>query len=423
MLQNPPQEKPWVSWLVVSIWSLFIFSTIPLARMIQKFVSEQWGRELFTYAVLATIAVALLAAIYTVARYRPAIRGSRFFWLIATAAIFAGYTIQLGKRSPEEAIHFIQYGVLGILVFRALAAGHHDITVYFSAAVICGIIGTVDEIIQWLVPQRYWGLRDVWYNFFSAAMVQVAIAKGLKPTYIAGRPNLSNLRFLCRLLAAAAALIGVCLINTPARIAWYAERIPGLGYLKVNESVMAEYGYRYNDPDIGIFHSRLSPDKLRNADLERATEAAALLNIYRDRSDYKDFLNTYTPVNDPFLHEARVHLFSRDTNFSRAMELGQNSDYYGLLLTTAYRENQIMEKYFPNTLRASDYIWHSGKLVLAEKHLLQNKVFKSWVSRHLITSVTEAQVGSFFALLVLGLVLLNRYLKRYENPSIGFAEK
>jgi len=417
MLQNPPQEKPWVSWLVVSVWSLFIILTIPLARTLQKFVSEQWGRELFTYAVLAAIAVALLAAIYYVVRYRPSIAGSRFIWLLAVAAIFTGYTIQLGKRSPEEAIHFIQYGVLGLLVYRALAVQRHDVTIYFSAAVLCGIIGTIDEIIQWLVPQRYWGLSDVWFNFFAAAMVQIAIAKGLKPTYIAGRPSVRNLRFLCRLLAAAAAVIGVCLINTPARIAWYAERIPGLGYLKENESVMAEYGYRYDDPDIGIFHSRLAPDELRDADLERATEAAAILNNYRDRTDYKYFLNKYTPVNDPFLHEARVHLFSRDTNFSNAMEIGQNSDWYGLLLTTAYRENQIMEKYFPNTLRTSDYVWQSDKLVRARKHLLQDKVFKSWVSRHLITSVTEAQVGAFFAVLVLGLALLDRYLKRYENPS------
>lgn len=292
-----------MSWLVVSIWSLFIFLTIPLARTIGKFVSEQWGKELFTYVVLAAIAVALAAAVYYVVRYRPAASGGRFFWLIVAAAIFAGYTIQLGKRSPEEAIHFIQYGVLGILVYRALAIQQHDITIYFSAAVICGIIGT--------------------------------------------------------------------------------------------------------------FRSRLSPDELRNADLERATEAAAILNIYRDRSGYKDFLSIYTPVNDPFLHEARVHLFSRDTNLSRAIEIGQNSDYYALLLTTAYRENQIMEKYFPNTLRSSDYVWHPGKLATAEKYLLQDKFFKSWVSRHLITSVTEAQVGLFFALLVLGLVLLSWYLKKY----------
>lgn len=417
MLQNPPQERPWVSWLVVSIWSLFILLTIPLARTIQKFVAEQWGSGLFAYVVLASIAVSLIAAIYYIVRFRPALSGGRYIWLIAVAAIFTGYTIQLGKKSPEEAIHFIQYGVLGILVYRALAVHHHDITIYFSAAVICGIIGTIDEVIQWLVPRRLWDLRDVWINFFSAALVQVAIAKGFKPTYIASRPNLSNLRFLCRLLAVAATVIGLCQINTPARIAWYAEHIPGLGYLKNNESVMSEYGYRYNDPDIGIFRSRLSPVELRNADLERTTEAAAILNIYRDRSSYKDFLSIYSPVNDPFLHEARVHLFSRDANFSRAMEIGEKSEIYAIILTTAYRENQIMEKYFPNTLRASDYVWPSDKLALAEKNLLKNKVFNSWVSRHLITSFTEAQIGSFFALLVLGLVLLNRYLKKYENAS------
>ncbi|CAB5079197.1 hypothetical protein D3OALGA1CA_4367 [Olavius algarvensis associated proteobacterium Delta 3] len=417
MLHSIPQEKPWVAWLVVAVWSFSIFLTIPLARRIREFVSEQWGRELFTYAVLATIAVAFTTAVYYVARYRPSASRKRLLWLAASAAIFTAYTIYLGKRSPEEAIHFIQYGVLGILVYRALSIKRHDFTIYISAAVICGIIGTVDEFIQWLIPQRFWDFRDIWINFFAAALVQVAIAKGLEPTYIAGRPSVGNLRFLCRLLAVAAAMIGASLINTPFRVAWYADRIPGLEYLKKNESIMVEYAYRHDDPDIGMFYSRFLPNELQKTDLERGTEAAAILNMYRDRSSYSKFLKIYTSAIDPFLHEARVHLFSRDANFSRAMEIGPNSDGYAWALTKAFRENQIMEKYFPNTLHASAYVWNADQLAFAERHLRHDKVFKSWVSRHLITSFTDAQAASVFVLLVLGLVLLNQLLKKYESPS------
>jgi len=416
VLQNPPQGKPQVAWLVVVSWSMVIFATIPLARRIGEFVAWQWGKQVFTYTVLAAIAVALAAAVFYVARHRSVVAGS-LIWLVAAAAVFVAYTVQLGKKSPEEAIHFVQYGVLGVLVFRALAFQRHDVSIYFSAAVICGVIGTVDEIIQWLVPQRHWDLRDVWINFFAAALVQVVIVKGLKPTYIAMRPGAGSIRFLCRLLATAAALMGVCMLNTPARIAWYAERIPGLGYLKHNESVMAEYGYRYEDPDIGVFHSRLSPDALQQADRQRAAEAAGILNIYRGRSGYKDFLGIYTPVSDPFLHEARVHLFSRDANFSWAMEGGENSDRYSLMLNTAYRENQIVERYFPNTLRASDYSWSADQLEVAKKNMLPDKAFSSWVSRHLITRFTEFQIGTFFALLTLAFLLLDFYLKRYQVRS------
>ena len=44
MLQGPPKEKQWVSWLFVIIWSLIIFVTIPVARAIQNFVAQQWSR-------------------------------------------------------------------------------------------------------------------------------------------------------------------------------------------------------------------------------------------------------------------------------------------------------------------------------------------------------------------------------------------
>jgi hypothetical protein len=415
MLQSLPQEKQWVSWLYVIIWSLIIFVTIPLARAIQRFVYQQWSREVFTYVVLAVIVIALVAAIQYIIRHRPTSRSS-YFWLLAVAAIFVGYTIELGKKSPEEAIHFIQYGVLGILVYRALIHRIHDVSIYFAAAIICGIIGTIDEVIQWLTPKRFWGFRDIWINFFAAFLVQIAIAKGLKPQFIANRLSRINLLFLCRLAIVATALIGACLMNTPDRIAWYAERIPWLGFLRENESVMAEYGYLYNDPDIGIFRSRLSPDELKIADLKRATKAAAILNIYRDRPGYQEFLSIYTPVTDPFLHEARVHLFSRDANFLIATEYEGNSEIFARHLTTAYRENQIMEKYFPHTQSHSDYVWSPHELNLSRKHLLRNKVFESWVSRHLITSMSEVQIGSFFLLLVLGLSLLYWYLTKY-NPQ------
>jgi len=414
---KPTSEKPWVAWSVVVIWSLFVFLTIPFARTIRNFVSENWGRDLFTYSVLVVIAVALVASAFYVIRYRVSAPKSHLLWLTTTAIFFTAYTIYLGKRSPEESIHFIQYGVLGILVFRALSIKYRDITIYFSASIIGGMIGIIDELIQWLIPERFWDFRDVWINFFAAALVQVAISKGLRPAYISNRPSIQNIRFLCRLLAAAAAMIGVSLLNTPERVAWYAERIPGLEYLKNNESIMVEYAYQHHDPEIGIFFSRFPLNDLRKTDLARGKEAAAVLNMYPDRASYKDFLKIYTSAVDPFLHEARVHLYSRDANFSVALNIGPTSDGYEWALTKAYRENQILEKYFSNTLQSSIYVWPPEKFTLTEQYLQQEKVFRSWVSRHLITSVTDIQVATFFVLLVVGLVLSDLYLKRRGRLS------
>lgn len=419
MLQGPPQEKQWVSWLYVVIWSLIIFVTIPFARALQSFVSQQWGREAFTYVVTAAIFVAFLSAVAHMRRNQPATRGS-FFWLLLVAAIFFGYTIKIGKKCPEETIHFIQYGVLGILVYRALAHRLHDVSIYIAAAIICGIIGTVDEVIQWLTPKRFWGLGDIWINFCAASLVQLSIAKGLKPRFIAGWRSRSNLRFLCRLTLSAAALFGASLMNTPDRIAWYAEQIPWLTFLKENESVMIEYGYLYDDPDIGIFRSRLSPAELKKSDRERATEAAEILCRFQDQTTYRLFLKNYSPVVDPFVHEAGVHLFTRDRNFAKSTKYRDNPEEYAKYLTGAFRENQIMEKYFTNTLQHSNYVWSADKINLARDNLVRDKIYESWVSRSLVTRVSEAQVGYFFAMLILWLSLLHWYLGKHKSTRFSF---
>ena len=137
---------------------------------------ENWERWLALAYVGARLP--LLAMYWRVRRSIPSTRRVtdhflRFFgvsaglWLLSVAAVSLGYTLELGEKSPEEALHFIQYGVLGVLVYRALAHRRHDTSIYIAAALICGILGIIDEVIQWLTPRRYWSLRDIWINFFG----------------------------------------------------------------------------------------------------------------------------------------------------------------------------------------------------------------------------------------------------------------
>ena len=420
MIKIPPQEKQWLSWLYVVVWTLIIFMTIPLARAIQQFVYQEWSRDLFTYVVLALTLMGFLAAVNYIRQFRSASR-SNIIWLAAVTGIFIVYTIQLGKMNPEEAIHFVQYGVLGILVYRALAHRLHDSSIYLVAAVICGIIGLLDEFTQWLTPGRFWGLRDIWMNFFSAAVVQIAIAKGLKPKFINGRPGPTNLLFLIRLMIAAVAIMGANMLLTPPRIAGLANWISWLEFLSRNEGVMLEYGYLYEVPEIGVFRSRFAPEDLKKTDLVRGVEAAEILDRFPDKSSYRPFLKIYTPITDPFVHEARVHLFRRDAYFTAADKYKAEPQNYAERLTVAYRENQILERYFPETLKNSDHLWRDEKKALTRSHLLDDKLYDSRVSQNLITQVSEGQVACLFIIIILGLILLHRHIGKklkIENSEI-----
>ena len=126
MFNHPPREKEWVSWLWVAIGSLVIFLTIPIARTLQEFVREHWGDETFLYGVGAVIILAAVAAIlYSVRGLAPT---SSFVWLTLISIIFIGYTIKL-RAAPSEALHFLEYGVLSLLIYRALTHQVQDVSV------------------------------------------------------------------------------------------------------------------------------------------------------------------------------------------------------------------------------------------------------------------------------------------------------
>ena len=386
MFERSPTEREWVSWLMMVLWSLLIFATIPVARAIEAVVADAWGQQFFLYAVL--IAIAAAAGVTFRHLYRlGSISPMRWALLAGVAVLFAAYTFTL-RHNAVEAIHFVEYGVLGVLAYRALTHRMRDAGIYLAAALLGGIVGIMDEAIQWATPGRIWDLMDIWRNFFATALVLVGIAGGIRPPLIVGPPTPASVRRICRIAALAVLLLGASLLNVPTRIEWYSDRVPGLGFLRESSGVMLEYGHLYVDPEIGRFRSRFAPDALRRIDAERGAEAGRILARFPEDA-YKDFLARNTPITDPFTHEARVHLFVRDRWLTTAEWHLDDEDWYRYDLTVGYRENRILEKYFPTTLR------HSGSTLapersayLAAKQFPEQR-YESRVSKDVVTRVGE----------------------------------
>ncbi len=408
MFDKPPREKEWISWSYVFFWTLVIFLTIPVARHIQGHIEAMWGREAFTVIALGAIIIGSIRAVTYLSREGIKSIGN-YTWLLLTTAIFIGYTFHLSK-APEEALHFVEYGVLGLLIFRALSHKIRDYSIYFSASVIGALIGTLDETVQWLIPQRYWDYRDIWLNFLAVSLIQVSIAKGLKPSIINESPSPKSLRLLSRLAIVLLLLITTSLINTPARVAWYAERIQPLEFLKYNPSTMNEYGWLYVDSEIGKFRSRFAPETLRQLDAEHSEVFARTLDQYRDNRKYKEFLQIFTPSTHPFLHEARVHLFRRDRYLRKAQRPKEDEKLVREYLDVVYRENRIMEKYYTQTLSRSSYKLAPETLTLLRRSSQQDVNYDSPVSDHLVTVLSEWQLILGLLSVIFGLTLVNRYV-------------
>jgi len=410
VFDRPPREPEWLSWLFVVAWSAMIYATIPFTRLLTNYVGDTWGREAFTYGVIAVIALAALLALVGLLR-RPRTSPGGLLWLLAIAAVLIGLTLRLGATSPEEALHFVQYGPLGLLLFRAYAHRIRDVSIYAAVAITGGIVGTVDEVIQWATPARYFGLHDVGLNFLAVLLVQVAVAAGVRPAIVSGWPDGAGLRRLCYLGALAVALLGLCLQNTPDRVAWYTARLPLVATVFAGANDMIEYGYRHEDPDFGIFRSRLTTEALRRTDSARAADVAAVLDRYQEREAYADFLDTYPAWRDAFLHEARVHLFRRDA-YLRYADEAEDATSRDERLAVAYWENRILEKYFGRVLAASAYLWPAEVRADAGRAAAVGGRYDSAVSRALITRTNRRQMLWLSVGLCLGLVLLGFALGR-----------
>ena len=399
MLREPPREREGASWAIVGAWSLLVFITIPLANAIQERIDREIGGGFFLAVVLAAIALGALAGLRGIAREGGAAGPPRALWLVAIATVLAAYTWSL-RGSPAEAVHFVEYGVLGLLLYRAFLHRVRDASIYVDAALMAALVGTLDEAIQWLTPGRTWALRDVWLNFSGAALTLAALAIGVRPRLVTERTGRAGVRRIVAIAAVLAAVVTLSLLNTPPRIAWYSANVPGLGFTRNATGVMLEYGHRYDAPDTGVFRSRFAPAELAALDNARGAEAGAILAAYATDERYDEFLARYTPVTDPFVHEARVHLFRRDRILDLADDRPGDEEWYRWHVSTAHRENAILERWFPRTLAAAGAALPAEVRARLARDQDPGFALPSRVSADLVTELSEAQVlGGMLALL------------------------
>ena len=394
-------------WLPALLWVAVIYTTIPFVRRLRELFVARWPAELIGYAVMAVVVVGAGAAIVALRRRKNRLHFADVAWLLGVAAVLVVWTHHL-MGQPEEAIHFLEYGVLGALLYRALRTQIPDATVFIAAALIGAMVGTVDEIIQWVVPDRFWDFRDIVLNAGAGVLAQVAIWRLVpKPETPVGR---RSLRPLCRLAAAQVLLLTLCLAATPQRIARLVPHLPGLANAASGTDATCEYGHRHALDDLTEYRSRLELAELANTDAVRAAEVAALLDS--SRGAYHDFLRDISPVVDPFAYEARVHLFARDRNLAEARQQAPGSDAHRERMTTAFRENLILERAFGATLARSSFAWRPRMRRQTAEAQDPDLHFVSRVGAHLITAISESALRALMLTLLAALLVCDLRLAR-----------
>jgi len=357
------------SWFPVVLCSVIIFATIPVARSFQEMVYNTIGREFFTYFVVITVLSGSVILIYFLTCRLKIRRRSQYLWIFICTGLYLYNTIQLDEH-PEEAVHFLEYGILSYFIFRALSRKIRDTTVYVSALFFVSFIGTMDEFLQWMMPQRFWDLRDIGLNVFAGGVFLLGIWKGISPVTINKPVSKFSVKMLAGIITANLLFIGFCLVNTSDIVSRYTVVADSLSWLRDEES-MTEFGFMHKDEDIGILYSRLMLDELKEVDINKGGYYGEILKSDIERGmDYNNLITAHPLYKDKFLYEFLIHFARREENLLKAVENDTIDKPRSAFI--ALKENLILEKYFGNTLN------HSGLLSPDEIKMELTELSSSW---------------------------------------------
>lgn len=259
------------------------------------------------FGLLVNIAIALAiaaAAAAALARIRGRRRLLRYGALVAASVFGAAYAHLLIRGSADtvvvERFHFVEYGLIAFLFYRAWRP-RGDTSALVLPVLAALIVGTLDEALQWFVPDRIGEWRDLELNA-AASICGLLFGIGVDP------PDSLALS----LRRGSPTRIGLAAALTAFALAAFVSTV--------------HLGYAVHDAEIGSFLSRYSATELLRLSAERAASGirppATAPRLSRE---------------DQYLAEAIWHVQERNAKWTHD-------------LAASWFENAILERYFAPAL-------------------------------------------------------------------------
>jgi len=165
-------RKIW--WTITIFYIAFTYATLGVMPAIwEKLNSFLGGKGVIAqYIIYFIIWILVFIYILFIKKEKSLMRYLLFFLFIGVFFIMVKF-----EKNPGEKIHMAQYGLLGVLLYNALKIDFDRFgkKFYLCGSLICLIVGAIDEIIQWILPNRYFTWHDVFINGLSGIIVFLVI--------------------------------------------------------------------------------------------------------------------------------------------------------------------------------------------------------------------------------------------------------
>ncbi|KAA3640934.1 MAG: VanZ family protein [Armatimonadetes bacterium] len=161
------ERRLWLSLLIVVV---AIYSTLGFAGSLAGSMRSQDMNALtFVVGVLLVVVAVTTQMLGNVSRWE----------LFITAGVAAVLVLVVTRlTSPVERSHLVEYAVVATLLYGALSErrrnGRHVPNPAVVAVAITILIGTVDELVQIVVPNRVFDPIDIGFNAGAAVMAVAA---------------------------------------------------------------------------------------------------------------------------------------------------------------------------------------------------------------------------------------------------------
>jgi VanZ family protein len=265
----------------------------------------------FAVVVAGSVGAAIVVAVaFALVRAKDR-RAARYAAILGAVAAGATYSFATASGVPDvdavERVHFVEYGLISLLFYRAWRAAA-DVSIVALPIASGLIVGTLEEWFQWFIPNRVGEARDVFLNL-------VAIGCGLAFSIGLEAPA----RFSWRLRRGSATAIGLWCGAAALVFALFLNAV--------------HLGYEIRDPETPRFMSRYTSEGLAaearaRTERWRTAPPATLVRLSRE---------------DQYMDEGLWHIRRRNESW-------QANDF-----AAAWGENRILETFFAPVLDTPSY--------------------------------------------------------------------
>lgn len=303
--------------------ALWIVGSAPFLGRLTRWIQEEVDRSLLV--IVPTILFWGAAAAFVAWVVRSARRLRRKNWVAMAIGLLwaAVQATALARGRPEESalerMHLVLYGVVALLLYRALLRGGRSAAgAAFSAAALASIVGLADEFVQWLVWTRAGDFYDCLLNA-SAAGCGVVFGAGLFG-FDTEAPSPAERRAIA--------------------VLWVVLAVASVGLVD-----LTNLGHRIVDPELGSFRSYYSAGRLESLNENRRARWPAR------QPPTPPFQPWH--IEDHFLSEAAWHVQARNEAFdaedwpSAAAEQAILSRYYPAVLEEVRNPDGDLRHAFP----------------------------------------------------------------------------